>query len=126
MKRRILVNAGIILVLTLIGSYCYYSGRAYNLIIENLPYTAADGTQHPAIEALQVYIDNQTEPVYLLDGDRLVATTVGKGHTLRIEILDEEDKPIESVLVPFTIDDLKGIPRELNAVEFYNKTKAKE
>lgn len=125
MKKRILVNAAIVVVLALIGYYCYNSGRAYNLIVENLPYTAADGTEHPGIEALQVYIDDQSAPVYLLEGDRLVATAVGKGHTLRIEILDEEDKPIESISVPFTVAELKGTPRELNVAEYFYKGKAK-
>lgn len=120
--KRLLVNACIVLVLGLIGWYCYDSGKAYSVILENLPYKTADGVEHPSLEAAQAYIDTQTDPTYLLDGDRIVGTAVGKIHSVKIEILDENDKPTETVVIAFKITDL-GPKRELNVAKFYAKAK---
>lgn len=122
-KRQILVNAGIVVLLVLIAYICFITGRAYNVIVENVPVTVESVTYEP-LEAVQVYIDEQAEPTYLLDGDRLVSTAMGTIHVLTIEVLDEEDKPTETITVPFTMKELAGSPRVLNIPYFYAKAKA--
>lgn len=119
MKRRLWVNLGLVLALTLIAVLCYHTGKAYNVIMQNVPFTTADGVEHPALEAAQVTIDNQTAPIYLLDGDRMVGTAVGNEHTLKIEILDDEDKPTDTVVTTFKMTDLDEAKRELNIAKLY-------
>ena len=107
MKRRILVNAVIVLFFAGVAWFCYDMGKSYSLILENLPY-AADGVQHPGIEAMQVTIDGQGEPIYMLEGDQMPGVAAGKKHVLRLEILDEKDEVVETRDVPFHILDLEG------------------
>lgn len=122
-QRQILVNAGIVALLVIIGYICFVTGRAYNVIVENVPVTVESVAYEP-LEAVQVYIDQQAEPTYLLDGDRLVSSAMGTTHVLIIEVLNEEDKPIETLTVPFTMSELKGSPRIINIPYFYAKAKA--
>lgn len=126
MNRRVLVNLGIVLLLILISYVCFITGKAYDIIVENVPYTH-EGVTYESIEAVQASLDNSRgEPIYLLDGDRLVETAIGRSHILKIEVLDEQDKPSETVTITFEIDDLKGSPRVLNVPYYYVKAKEME
>lgn len=126
MNKRVLVNLCIVLVLAVIGYFCYITGKAYNVIVENVQFVS-EGKTYVPLEAVQVTVDKQPEPVYLLDGDRLVSTVVGLSHTLKIEILDDEDKTTETISVPFEVKDLIGPQRILNVPYFYEKAlKAKQ
>lgn len=125
MKRRTLVNCGLLLVLTLLAVVCYDTGKAYDIIMQNVPYTTKDGVLQPALEAAQVTIDQQEAPIYLLEGDRMVGTAVGNEHTLKIEILDDNDQVTETVVVKFTVKQLNKAKRELNVAELYAKAKTK-
>ena len=99
--KRILVNIVIVLCFAGLAYFCYDEGKSYNLILENLSYTV-DGVEHPGIEAMQVTIDDSGDPIYML------GVAAGKKHNLKIEILDEDDKVIETRNIPFHILDLKG------------------
>lgn len=123
MKRRFWVNLGLVLVLTLIAVLCYQTGKAYNIIMQNVAFTTADGVEHPALEAAQVTIDKQASPIYLLDGDRMMGTAVGNDHTLTIEILDDEDRTTESLVVTFKVTDLDTTKPELNIAKLYGIAK---
>jgi hypothetical protein len=116
--KRTLVNVGIIIVLALVGYYCYDTGKSYKILLENLPYIAEDGREQAAIEALNATVDTQINPIFMLEGDRTVATAVGKTHVLKIEILDIEDKVIDTKSIRFTMRDL-GSPPTLNVVRAY-------
>ena len=119
--RQIVVNAVLVAVLGLICVLCYRTGKAYDLILENVPYTV-DGKEYPAQEALQATIDNQSKPVYLLDGDKAVAVAVGLNHELKIEILDLDDKVTQTKVVTFSVDEL-GDSRTLNVARLYGDGK---
>ena len=105
--KRILVNLGIVLFFVVVAYVCYDRGKSYTLILENLPYTV-DGVRHPGIEAMQVTINGQGDPIYMLEGDQMTGVASGKKHILRLEILDEKDEVIETKEVPFHILDLEG------------------
>ena len=105
--KRILVNIVIVLCFAGLAYFCYDEGKSYNLILENLSYTV-DGVEHPGIEAMQVTIDDSGDPIYMLEGDQMPGVAAGKKHNLKIEILDEDDKVIETRKIPFHILDLKG------------------
>lgn len=107
MRRRILVNIGLVLVLFGICVVCFLNGKAYKVVLENVPYIV-DGVEQPAIEAMQVTIDPKRNPVYLLADDRMVGTAIGNSQILMMELLDEEDNVIETKNVEFEILDLGG------------------
>ena len=116
--RRLVVNLGIIVFFACIGYVCFVTGKAYSIILENIPITV-DGKIYEPMEAVQVRISNQADPSYLLEGDRLIATAVGASHILTIEVLDEDDKVVETRTIPFNVHELKGTPRVLNVAYFY-------
>lgn len=117
--KRFLVDVAIVLCFAALGYYCYDAGKTYSIILSNAPY-AMDGTEHPAIEAMQVTIDGKGDPIYLLEDDSMVGSTSGKKHTLKIEILDEDDKPIDAQtkVIPFTMDEV-GSDMTINVVRAY-------
>ena len=116
-RRQLWVNAGIVALLCGICVLCYRTGKAYDLILENVPYSV-EGKEYPAVEALQATIDTQRNPVYLLEGDREVGMAVGLNHRLKIEILDSEDKVVETRVVAFSVDEL-GKDRVLNVAKMF-------
>lgn len=115
--KRIIVNVVIILCFAALAYYCYDAGKSYNVMLENLAYTV-DGVEHPGIEALQVTIDGQGDPIFMLEGDQMPGTAAGKKHALKIEILDEDDKVVETKVVPFHILDL-GDKLSINVARAY-------
>lgn len=119
--KRILVNLGIVLVLAAVAVYCYNAGKAYKILLENLPYTE-NGVEQPGIEALNATIDDQPKPIFMLEGDRTMITAVGREHRLKIDILDMEDNVVESKAIEFSISDL-GESMSLNVVRAFREGK---
>ena len=117
--RRILVDCLIVVIFAAVGWFCYDAGKSYNIILENVAFTV-DGIEYPGIEAMQVTIDGRGEPIYMLEDDRMVGMASGKRHTLMIEILDEDDRPIEeqTKMVTFTMKDL-GPELTINTAKAY-------
>ena len=115
--KRILVNVIIVLCFAGIAYFCYDEGKSYTLLLENVPYIL-DGKEYPGVEAMQVTIDGAGDPVYLLEGDQMPGIAAGKKHTLKIEILDEDDKVVESRELSFHILDL-GDKRSINTARAY-------
>lgn len=119
--KRLIVRLALLLLLAGIGFWCFVSGKAYDIVLENIP-LEADGQTYPALEAVNAYMDKNPEPILLLDGDRMVATAVGSHHVLRIDVLDEDDKVLETQLYPFTIREL-GASLSLNVSRAFSKGK---
>ena len=70
---------------------------------------------------MEVYIDKE-EPVFLLEDDSATGNAMGKRHTMVIELLDEDDNPIESRKIQFTIAELNE-NLEVNVAEFWLRAK---
>ncbi len=124
--RRILINLGIVAVFAAIGWFCYDNGKAYDLILDNTPYSV-DGVELDALEAVQIKIDEGDEKVFYAD-DRDQAVAVGSfAHTIRIDMLDLEDYPIpgQSRVYTFHVHDL-GESRSLNLPFAYENGKPTE
>lgn len=115
--KRIIVNIVLVLCFAALAYYCYDAGKSYTVMLENVAYTV-DNVEYPGIEAMQVTIDGSGDPIYMLEGDQMPGTTTGKKHTLKIEILDEEDKVVETKVVPFHILDL-GAGQSINVARAY-------
>lgn len=117
-RRQILVNVLLILLLAGLGWFCWRGGKSYSLLLENLPY-GEDGTAQPALEAVNVTIGNG-KAIFMLDGDRTATKVMGTSHMLRIDILDEEDRVVETKEIPFSMDEL-GDPATLNVARAFRE-----
>ncbi len=124
--RRILINLAIVVVFAAIGWFCYDNGKAYDLILDNMPYSVG-GVEIDALEAVQVKIDGGEEKVFYAD-DRDQAVAIGSSeHTIRIDMLDLDDHPIpgQARIYTFRVQDL-GESRSLNLPFAYENGKATE
>ncbi len=119
--KHIFVNVVLVCLLVLLGVWCYSEGKTYKLILGNYAFTGSDGLEYPALEAVEVYIDKE-EPVFLLEDDSATGNAMGKRHTMVIELLDEDDNPIESRKIQFTIAELNE-NLEVNVAEFWLRAK---
>lgn len=117
-RRQILVNAVLVLAFIGLGLFCYQSGKTYNILLENLPYSV-NGEERPGLEAIYAYIDGGKQN-FMLDGDRTVTPGSGKKHVLKIELLDEEDNIIDTREVSFNVTDL-GENMSVNVARAYRE-----
>lgn len=118
--KHILVNVILVTLLTLLGIWCYSQGKTYKIILGNSAFSKG-GVEYPALEAVEVVIDKE-EAVFLLEDDSAAGKATGKKHTMVIDLLDENDNPIESRTVHFNINEL-GEKLELNVAEFWLRSK---
>ena len=119
--KHILVNCVIVALLIALGIWCYTQGETYKISLGNYAYTGEDGQEYPALEAVEVIIDDK-EPVFLLEDDSGTGEATGRRHTMVIELLDEKDNPIESRSIQFSIADLDD-DLDVNVAEFWQKAK---
>ena len=119
--KHILVNCILIARLSALGVWGYTQGKTYKLSLGNYGVTGADGEDCPALEAVEVSIDGN-EPVFLLEDDSGTGDATGRRHTMLIELLDENDKPIESRTIQFNIADLND-KLDVNVAELWLKAK---
>ena len=119
--KHILVNCVLVALLIGLGAWCYAQGKTYKVILGNYAFTSADGQEHPALEAVEVFIDGN-DPVFLLEDDSGTGDATGRRHTMVIDLLDENDKPIERRTTHFSIAEL-GEKLEINVAEFWLKAK---
>ena len=119
--KHILVNCVIVLLLIGLGVWCYVQGKTYKLSLGNYAFTDQNGEEHPALEAVEVFIDDK-EPVFLLEDDSGTGEATGRQHTMVIKLLDENDKPIESRTIKFSVADLDD-DLDVNVAEFWLRAK---
>lgn len=119
--KHVLVNTVLVLLLVLLGAWCYSEGKTYKITLGNFAFTGRDGLGYPALEAVEVFIDKEA-PIFLLEDDSASGKAMGKRHTMVIELLDENDKPVESRKIQFTITEL-GEKLEINVAEFWLRAK---
>ena len=119
--KHVLVNVVLVVLLVLLGAWCYSEGKTYKITLGNSAFTGRDGLEYPALEAVEVFIDRE-EPVFLLEDDSASGKAMGKKHTMEIRLLDENDKPIESRRIQSTIAEL-GEELEINGAEFWLRAK---
>lgn len=119
--KHILVNCVLVALLICLGVWCYDQGKTYKVILGNYAFTGQDGQDYPALEAVEVFIDGN-DPVFLLEDDSGTGDATGRKHTMVIALLDENDEPMESRTVQFSIAEL-GKKLELNVAEYWLKAK---
>ena len=91
------------------------------MLLANYALAGQDGQDYPALEAVEVFIDGN-DPVFLLEDDSGTGDATGRKHTMVIALLDENDEPMESRTVQFSIAEL-GKKLELNVAEYWLKAK---
>ena len=119
--QHILVNCVLVALLICLGAWCYDQGKTYKVLLGNYAFTGQDGQDYPALEAVEVFIDGN-DPVFLLEDDSGTGDATGRKHTMVIALLDENDEPMESRTVQFSIAEL-GKKLELNVAEYWLKAK---
>ncbi|WP_276818807.1 DUF6672 family protein [Mailhella massiliensis] len=119
--KHILVNCVLVALLICLGAWCYDQGKTYKVLLGNYAFTGQDGQDYPALEAVEVFIDGN-DPVFLLEDDSGTGDATGRKHTMVIALLDENDEPMESRTVQFSIAEL-GKKLELNVAEYWLKAK---
>lgn len=117
-KKQVIVNVCLVLVLIATGWFCYRQGKTYTILLENLPYETG-GEKQTGLEAIYAYIDNGRQ-VFMLEGDRTAVSGSGSSHVLKIEMLDEEDKVLETREIPFSMSDL-GERQSVNVARAYRE-----
>ena len=100
--KHILVNCVLVALLICLGAWCYDQGKTYKVLLGNYAFTGQDGQDYPALEAVEVFIDGN-DPVFLLEDDSGTGDATGRKHTMVIALLDENDEPMESRTVQFSI-----------------------
>lgn len=115
-RKQLLVDIVLVFLLIVTGWLCYRGGKSYDILLENLPFEL-NAKKHPALEAAYAYVDNGKQ-IFMLDGDRTMASGLGMKHVLKLELLDAEDKVIETREISFNIDDLVD-GRSLNVAKAY-------
>ena len=119
--KRISINAALLLLLVLTIVWCFKTGKAYNVILENIP-TSVEGLEYQPIEA--AYINFGKDPILMLEGDVIVERVVGKELTLQIDVVDDDDKVLESRVASFTLDEL-GDDLRMSIPVFYARAEKK-
>ena len=119
--KHILVNCVLVLLLIVLGVWCYTQGKTYKLSLGNYAFTGQDGQEYPALEAVDGFIDGN-DPVFLLEDDSGTGEATGRQHTMIIELLDENDKPIERRTLKFSVADLDE-NLDVNVAEFWLRAK---
>ena len=119
--KHVLVNCVLVLLLIALGVWCYTQGKTYKLSLGNYAFTGQDGQEHPALEAVEVFIDGN-DPVFLLEDDSGTGEATGRTHTMVIELLDENDNPIERRSLQFSVADLDD-NLDVNVAEFWLKAR---
>lgn len=95
--RQLIVNLVLVVLLVALGVFCYYQGKAYDVLMSNVAATDEQGVEHEALEAVQVRILPKGKAIRLYMDESLIyeGQIVGpKAHQLEIIPLDLEDKPI--------------------------------
>lgn len=122
-KKMFIVDLIIIAAFVALGCFCFVTGKAYDIMLENKNFVE-NGVTFEALEAVNVTIDAQEKPIYLLNGDMAAGNAVGLSHTLKIDVLDESDKaiPDKTKVIKFTIKQL-GTKRLLQIPKIYKTGK---
>lgn len=113
--KRVLVNTILLIVLVLAILWCFKTGKAHNIILENTP-VILDGVEHKPFEA--IYVSFGKDPKLMLEGDIIIMRAVGSKINMKVDVVDSDDKVLESRTISFTLDDI-GEKLRLNVPNFY-------
>ncbi len=93
-KRRWTIRLLIIAALVGIAFWMYDIGKEYNVLVDNETVTI-DGKEYPTVEYADLVVDgDEKKPLSFEADDRLVQKMVGKGHTLRVNILKDDQETL--------------------------------
>jgi len=103
--KRVFVNIMLIFLLVLTIIWCFATGKAHNIILENVAITV-DGVDYPPFEA--IFINFGKKPKLMLAGDVIVERVVGSDLTMQIDVVDEDDNVLESRVTSFNLTDMSA------------------
>ncbi len=120
--KRVLINAALLIVLALTILWCFTTGKAHNIMLENLQ-TTSEGVEYQPFEA--IYINFGNNPTLMLEGDIIIEQVKGKKLSMQVDVVDEDDKVLETRTISFNINEITNDKNELrmNVPLFYAKAK---
>lgn len=120
--KRILVNAVLLALLVLVIIWCFRTGKAHNIILENVV-VSADGIEYQPLEA--VFVDLGQKPELMLADDVIVMRAMGSDLiTLQVDVVDDDDNVLESRVISFALDEI-GEDLRISVPIFYAKAQKK-
>ncbi len=105
--KRFFVCALLLAALAGLGFYCFYGGRAYDILVDNHDITL-DGKAYLGDKDVNVFIDGG-EPLEMVPQDTMVVTVAGPKHTIKVEILNEDYEPVKTLEGKFSVTSSKKV-----------------
>lgn len=93
-KRRLAVRLLLLAALIGIAFWMHEIGKEYSVLVDNETVTI-NGTEYPAVARAEVFLDgDETKGLSFEAEDRLVLKMVGRGHILRVNLLEEDGETV--------------------------------
>ena len=95
MKKRLLIDAALVLFFIALSVFLYSSGKGYALIFENRDITLG-GRTYTSPGYIRITMDNKGRPLEIMEKDRDIMTIKGKKHLMKVEVLAEDEETVLS------------------------------
>ena len=95
MKKRLLIDAALVLFFIALSVFLYSSGKGYALIFENRDITLG-GRTYTSPGYIRITMDNKGRPLEIMEKDRDIMTIKGKKHLMKVEVLAEDEEKVLS------------------------------
>ncbi len=95
MRKRLLIDAALVLFFVALSMYLYSSGKGYALIFENRDITLG-GRTYTSPGYIRITMDKKGRPLEIMEKDRDIMTIKGKKHLLKVEVLAEDEETVLS------------------------------
>lgn len=92
-KRRWTIRLLLVLALVGIAFWMFEIGREFDVLIDNEAVTIND-REYPNVQYANVVLDGEGKPLFFEADDRLIRKMAGKKHTLRVDILDDDQETV--------------------------------
>ena len=122
MKKRLLMQIGLVLLIIIVSVFLYRIGKGFQIIVENKN-NALDGITFEVQGPVRVIFDDK-DKLELKENSADLALLIGYGeHKIKVEVLDAEGNAIKSIEKTFKLSGKEGdflsIPALLSGSERY-------
>ena len=122
MKKRLLMQIGLVLLLIIVSIFLYRIGKGFQIIVENKDYTM-EGTTFEVQGPVRVIFDDEHK-LELKEKSADLVVLIGYGeHKIKVEVLDDEGNAVKSIEKTFKLSgkegDILSIPALLSGSERY-------
>lgn len=100
-RKTLLIRVGLILLLAVLSTVLFITGKGYTLLLDNKTVESAGG-EWRALDSAVVIVDKQ-EPVELFRRDRVSVEVKGSRHVLKVIIRNRMGQETDSKTVPINL-----------------------